>query len=62
MNYLLIFEIIIGLFTAYKAKEKNYSFILWFILGFIFSLIALTIVCFLPNRRKKFNVIQHPSK
>ena len=46
--YIIIFELVVGGFTAIKAKEKNRNPFIWFFLGFIFSVIALLLIFVLP--------------
>ncbi len=46
--YIIVFELIVGMFTAIKAKEKNRNPFIWFFLGFIFSVIALLVIFVLP--------------
>lgn len=46
--YIIIFELVVGMFTAIKAKEKNRNPFIWFFLGFIFSVIALLVIFVLP--------------
>lgn len=46
--YIVIFELIVGFFTAFKAKEKNRNPFLWFFAGFFFSVIALLIIFIIP--------------
>jgi len=48
--YIIIFELIVGMFTAIKAKDKNRNPFIWFFLGFIFSVIALLVTFALPYK------------
>lgn len=46
--YLLLY-LSLGLCASQLAKYKNRSQMRWFILGFLFGLIVLIILCFLPS-------------
>lgn len=48
--YIIIFELVVGMFTSIKAKEKNRNPFIWFFLGFIFSVIALLAIFILPYK------------
>ncbi len=48
--FIIIFELVVGMFTAIKAKEKNRNPFIWFFLGFIFSVIALLVIFLLPYK------------
>ncbi len=50
LSYIFYFEIAVGLFTAFKARQKNRNVLLWWILGTAFSLIALFVVLEMPQR------------
>jgi len=49
--YIIIFELIVGLFAALKAKEKKRNPIIWFFLGFLFSVIGLLMIFALPYKK-----------
>ena len=53
INYLIIFEIAIGILTAIKAKQKNRNVLFWWILGTGFSLIAYSVVLAIPPKYKE---------
>ncbi len=48
--YIIIFELVVGLFAAIKAKEKNRNPFLWFFLGFFFSVLGLLVIFVLPHK------------
>lgn len=48
MEYLILW-LVIATLCGYYAKQKGRSFVGWFILGFLLSLIALAILWFLPE-------------
>jgi hypothetical protein len=50
-----IIGLIFGLFCSFKAKEKNRATQEWFVLGFIFSFLALVILSFLPAVNHELN-------
>lgn len=47
----LIFGVVMGGFCAYLAEEKGHSGGAWFVLGLLFSFLALLVLIGLPNER-----------
>ena len=45
----IISGVVIGLFTSHLAESKGYSSGAWFVLGFLFSLIALLVMVGMPK-------------
>jgi hypothetical protein len=45
-----IIGLIFGVICSLKAREKNRATQEWFILGFIFSVIALAVIYILPSK------------
>lgn len=54
-----VWGIIFGCFCAFLAKQKNRDTGAWFILGFLFSLIALIAIAVSPIREKKIEAEVH---
>jgi|TARA_B110000240_G_C13107503_1_gene286949 hypothetical protein len=48
-SVIMIQGIIFGSFSAFVAYEKSRHFGLWFLNGFLFSLVALIAICGLPR-------------
>ncbi|MFH1336533.1 MAG: hypothetical protein ABII96_08445 [Candidatus Zixiibacteriota bacterium] len=48
LTAILIGGIIFGAFCSYLAREKSRNGISWFVLGFLFSIIALITIAALP--------------
>lgn len=46
--YIIIFELVVGLFAAIKAKEKNRNPFIWFFIGFFLSVLGLLVIILLP--------------
>jgi|WetSurMetagenome_2_1015567.scaffolds.fasta_scaffold789125_1 hypothetical protein len=49
----LAVEVIIGAFCGYLAADKNKNSALWFVLGFLFSLVALIAAAGMTPQPKK---------
>ena len=49
-SYIFYFEILIGILTAIKAKQKNRNIFFWWVLGTGFSLIAYSVVLAIPPK------------
>jgi hypothetical protein len=55
---LVIFQgIIFGAFSSFVAKQKNRGAITWFLLGFLFSFIALLALIAVPKIDKKAETV-----
>ena len=55
MGFLILYIIsgvIFGLFTSHLAESKGYSSGIWFLLGFLFSLIALLVMVGMPKAQE----------
>lgn len=50
LSYIIYFEIAVGILTAIKAHQKNRNIFFWWILGTVFSLIALSVVWAIPPK------------
>ena len=64
MDFLLIGWIVIAVFCAMIASAKNRSTLIWFILGILFSLIAMLAIIGLPKierERKDPEGYDHPN-
>ncbi|ABR47451.1 hypothetical protein Amet_1244 [Alkaliphilus metalliredigens QYMF] len=51
-NYILMFELIVGAYAAIKAHQKSRNPLLWFVLGAVFSVIALAVIIAMPKKEK----------
>lgn len=51
--FVFILSVCPSIVCAILARKKNYSAVMWFVLGFIFSLIAIFIIALLPKRELK---------
>ena len=51
--YLILIGLTFGVFSYFIAKEKNRDPIGWFIIGFLFNLIALIALIALPTLEKE---------
>jgi hypothetical protein len=49
---LILIGIVTGAFTANLAQAKGYSFLVWFVAGFLFSLIALLAMIGMPVKER----------
>ena len=53
-NFIFIFfSLITAVFCTHIANEKGYDALSWFILGFLFSFIALIAVAGMPDRQTR---------
>ncbi len=50
---LIIGEFIVAIICALVARMKGYSAVLFAVLGFLFSIIALIVVLLIPRRRRR---------
>ncbi|GAB6086627.1 hypothetical protein [Alkaliphilus crotonatoxidans] len=58
INYIVFFEVAVGIFTAFKARQKKQNPILWLLLGTAFSLIALAIILEMPHPQDQANYVK----
>ena len=54
--FLMLFAALTGALVAYLAKERGRGPAIWFILGFLFGLLALVLVLVLPAQQAKENI------
>lgn len=57
MGYAVI-GTVFAVWAGFLADDRGHPFALWFVLGMLFGPIALLIVAFLPNERKRAKAAQ----
>jgi len=48
---MLFFAAILGLIPGFIAKNKGYSFAVWWLYGFLIFIVAIIHVLFIPNKK-----------